>query len=421
MDTQIRACVQKFTRDRSGSIAILFGLSALILFGAAGAAIDTGRAVVASARMTTALDAASLAAAKALRTQNLSTLEVEQVAKAVFDANLEGNVGTTSVDVTSFNVSVDRDNAAVRIDMQARMDTLLARVIGVDVFSFPRSSAAIFDTKDIEVAVQLDVTGSMCDPCTKIDALKSATKSMVDILIPDEPTAQKVRVAFAPFSAGVNAGPYATAVTDGAAASAGSNCVYERANETAYQLSDEQPTIASRLLARNEVNTAGRGDCSNGAEILPLTDDKDTLKSTVDGYSTGGYTAGHIGTAWAWYLLSPKWNAIWPSDAEPAAYNDGKTKKVAILMTDGEYNTFNGYSNASKSETTAKDTCAAMKNAGITVYTVGFELAAGSTAEDIMKSCASAPAKFCDAGDAAGLKACFEAIAVDISRLRLSS
>lgn len=412
--------IYEFASDCRGSIAILFALVALILFGIAGAAIDTGRAMVAKTRLSTALDAASLAAAKGLRLQNLTNSEVIALAQKVFNANMQGNKGTTEAKVKSFKVTVDRDKVSVKIDIEAEMDTVLARVIGVDKFKFPRTSAAIFESKDIEVAVQLDVTGSMCSPCTKMDALKKATKSMIDILIPDIKTGRKVRVGFAPFSGGVNAGPFAASVTDGMSSAAGSTCVFERRNPSSYELSDDLPTGLGRLMARNEVNSGNRGNCSATAQILPMTDDKATLKSTVDSYMTSGWTAGHIGSTWAWYLLSPKWATIWPSSAKPEPYNDGKTIKVAVLMTDGQYNTYNGYSNGTKSRTVAKDVCAAMKAKGIRIYTVGFQLSSAAT-KDVMNSCASSSSNAFEAKNEADLIQAFQSIAVDISRLRLSS
>ena len=57
------------------------------------------------------------------------------------------------------------------------------------------------------------------------------------------------------------------------------------------------------------------------------------------GLKDGGGTAGHIGTAWAWYTLSPNWSSLWPSAASPSPTARRTCDKIAILMTDGEYNT----------------------------------------------------------------------------------
>ena len=52
----------------------------------------------------------------------------------------------------------------------------------------------------------LDVTGSMCTPCSKIDAAKSAAKDLIDIVIWDDQSQFTSRVALAPFAEAVNVG-----------------------------------------------------------------------------------------------------------------------------------------------------------------------------------------------------------------------
>ena len=84
--------------------------------------------------------------------------------------------------------------------------------------------------------------------------------------------------------------------------------------------------------------------------IQPLSSDTTMLKRRIDKLVTGGSTAGHLGTAWAWYLLSPNWNTA--VDGLPDGIRcstlqrpDGqelqrapKLRKIAVLMTDGDYN-----------------------------------------------------------------------------------
>ena len=59
---------------------------------------------------------------------------------------------------------------------------------------------------NVEIALMLDVTGSMCDPCTKIDAVKSAAKDLIDIVVWADQSQYYSRVALAPFAEAVNAG-----------------------------------------------------------------------------------------------------------------------------------------------------------------------------------------------------------------------
>ena len=38
-------------------------------------------------------------------------------------------------------------------------------------------------------------------------------------------------------------------------------------------------------------------------------------------------------------MLSPNWASLWSSASQPKAYGTADLRKIAILMTDGEYNT----------------------------------------------------------------------------------
>ena len=102
-------------------------------------------------------------------------------------------------------------------------------------------------------------------------------------------------------------------------------------------------------------------------------------------------------------------------------------------MTDGEYNyTFdnsgvptnangaNGSANGNSSAAQALATCNQMKQDGIDVYTVGFDLGGNQTAENTLKNCASDNSKFYNAEDAEALKRSFRDIALKISQLYLS-
>ena len=98
--------------------------------------------------------------------------------------------------------------------------------------------------------------------------------------------------------------------------------------------------------------------------------------------------------------------------------------KAVILMTDGIYNTIGGINGGDVSATArqssqlAIDTCEAMKAAGITVYTVGFEAPSGAAAT--LRACASSDSKFFDASNGDELRAAFRAIATELNNLRLT-
>ncbi len=420
----------RFKRDDKGNVAIIFGLTATVAVMFVGMGIDTGRVVHSKSNVRTATDAAALMAAKALRIEGKTEAEAIQIGKNAFDENMKGASGRW-VNIDSVNIYVDNASSEIKVDVEAHVKMNFASVLGITEMKTPASSAALFEKKDVEVSLQLDLTGSMCNggapaPCTnspKIQGLKDATKDLVDILIPDTPAPQKVRIAFAPFTAGVNLGSYQASVADGRTST--DNCVYERVSDT-NQASDVAPVANDSYMIRSDLQAAPHvvpnpRSCPS-APVVPLTDNKSALKTTVDGYVADGYTAGHNGTAWAWNLLSPNFSSVWPLASEPASYSDTKTFKNVILMTDGEYNTKNGKGwSAIQVSQIAVDTCNAMKAAGIRVYTVGFALGGNATAVNTMSACASNPSDFFQAATPDELRTAFKSIANNIMKLRLTN
>jgi hypothetical protein len=194
-------------------------------------------------------------------------------------------------------------------------------------------------------------------------------------------------------------------------------------------------------------NYSWSGDCNSpdaNEQIMPLTNDKNALKSRIDGFTADGSTAGQLGTAWAWYLISPNWANVWPSDSKPASYGQltatnssgrPKLQKIVVLMSDGVFNTYGGdyHGDSSSMATTVSNNtvllCNNMKAAGIKVYTVGFDLGSSTLAINTLKACASRapndppndPSYFYNATTGDALKQAFRDIALKISPLRLRS
>lgn len=417
--------LQSFTADDRGSVAIIFGLCLMAVIMFVACAIDYGRAVSGRTKVVAAVDAAAIYAAKQLKTDGMTLATIEPMARALFDRNMA--TAAKLVKVTGFSMTLTPDGNGVVIDVKAEVSTTFASVAGIKKINVPGTATAVFNSQDIEVALQLDVTGSMGDYIgsqKKITSLKTATSNLLDILLPAGGSGTtKIRVGIAPFSAGVNAGSYASAV---AGATAPGNCVYERRSSSS-NASDDAPTGLDSLKTMNDLSR-GAQPCPTNAKVAALTTDKSALTTVVNGLSAGGTTAGHLGTSWAWYLISPKWSSIWPSASKPADYNDSKTKKVAVLMTDGIYNTVEGIdlgdysSTARDSQSRAVALCDGMKAKGITIYTVGFiKPGDDPAAADTLKSCASGPSYFFKAEDGDQLDVAFRRIAQDISRLRLTN
>lgn len=174
------------------------------------------------------------------------------------------------------------------------------------------------------------------------------------------------------------------------------------------------------------------GTCDTDNYVTPLTPNKTRLNAAIDHLTTGGSTAGQLGIAWAWYALSPNFASVWDKETvnAPMAYGTPELAKVAILMTDGEFNftTCEGRSTASAGcgadspFTQAQAICTAMKAPGsdIIIYTVGLELGTATATTDFLTNCATSPQHAFLAADTEELKLAFQKIATSISKLRLS-
>jgi hypothetical protein len=220
-----------------------------------------------------------------------------------------------------------------------------------------------------------------------------------------------------------------------------STCVVERSGNDKY--TDAAPASGKYVMAHYTQSGGGwgggggtTGSCviPAGSEIMPLTDDKNALLAKIAGLNDGGGTAGHIGTAWAWYTLSPNWGSLWPT-SQPKPYGTQDLDKIAILMTDGEYNTQydkNGVQTGSPNAggavngpatTQAEELCKAMKKPGvdIQIWTIGFDLGSEwSSSYQMLKKCASDSLKFYPAATGEELKLAFQDIGLKLSKLHLS-
>ncbi len=400
MTSSPRKLLADISTDERGSIAILFGLMFMILIMFCGMAIDYARVQQMQTRVIAAADAAALAAGRALLDGRLTDTEVQSMAVQLFEQNIPADSKLGKV--KTIDVNVNRLTGSVTVDINAEVPMTVMRVAGFEKIGFPVKSSTLFDQKDIELGMALDITGSMAG--SKIADLKLAAKDLIDILLPDSGTENKIRIGLAPYAQSVNAGSYAKGVTGGTS----NSCVHERSGTDAF--SDALPTTGKWLGWSKSLT------CPS-AKVEPMTDNKGILKSRVDGYTANGGTAGHLGAAWAWYLVSPEWASIWPSASRPVAYNDGKTNKAIILMTDGEFNTSYVSANGDLPRQ-ALEVCRTMKTKGVLIYAVAFQ--SPGSAEALLKSCATSPDHFFNAKDGNELRSSFQQIATSLNNLRLT-
>ncbi len=313
-----------------------------------------------------------------------------------------------------------------------------------------QKSKVVYEMQKVELALVLDITGSM-NQKNKINDLKVAAKEVIDTLYDGALNEHTIRIAVAPYSASVNAGQLAGAVIVAPVTTTctwswsrgyycrdvsgvdSDTCVIERTGANAA--TDAAPTGADKL--QNMTSPSFGNYACPSSTIIPLMgkSQQNNLKSLIDGYTAMGSTAGHIGTAWGWYLLSPNWAGVLPADSQPEPYGKKDVQKVMVIMTDGEFNTSyiggadpanpwmalsTGAQQITESYQQFDSLCANIKNEKITVYTVGFDLNVPDALAHLA-SCASAPENFYDVKTGAQLKDAFKDIANKLGNLRVAS
>lgn len=448
----LKGRAKRFSGDARGDVAVLFGLMALALFMMIGLAVDYGRYVNARSQTISATDAAVLAGARALQTNGGDQDAALKVAQAYYDQATKNRISVNN-DTIKFSVAdnstavVTTGNATLTTPFMGLAGTKSLPVLHKDGSDYSKAVLAVGGNAELnlEISLMLDVSGSMGEG-SKLQDMKDAANDLVDIVVWKDQSQFSSRIAIVPFSGDV--------LPTSSLMSAATNPSYQstitltsgsgrRKRSTTYEATScvgERPgqDYTDTAPGRNhyvlrEYTDNGRCSINSKGMLLPMTNDKSVLHAKIDGLVDGGNTAGHIGTAWTYYMLSPKWASVLPNGSKPVAYKTENTNKIAVLMTDGEYNQEHdsdgvatgsrgagSSANGTSSPTQAKAVCTDMKKNGIEVYTVGFDLGGNSTAIDTLSNCASDASHFYNSTTGDALKAAFRDIALKISTLYLS-
>ncbi|MGL4488581.1 MAG: vWA domain-containing protein, partial [Rhizobiaceae bacterium] len=372
-------------------------------------------------------DVALLSTAKDIAQGKIAPSDARGAVQNFFEVNLNAK----RTDVASAKI-VDFKYDPAKIKISANVETDLALAFPVFGMGNTRkvstNSVASYVERKVEVAMVLDVTGSMGETIkstgsTKIVDLRKATNVAIDAFL--DSAAGNTRVSIIPYSTGVNSGSFVSAVRDPAGNLPKDACAHERRGIHAFD--DVSPSLW-------KVTRAGDYGCAT-TPIQPLTKNKATLKAMVSTLKQSGGTAGHIGIQWGQYMLSPNWKTWMPASAEPTAYGTPNVDKVMIVMTDGKFN--RDYSTETslpayagimaRSGLLAQEYCKNAKANGVKIYTIGFDLdgiegiAERSEAQTTLTTCASSPSSFFKADNGAQLTAAFKEIAKRVEVVALTN
>lgn len=413
---------EAFRADERGHVAVIFGLVASVLLGTSGLAVDYSRWLDAHNHMQEALDSAVLAAGRSYQVSG--DVAAAQEAGVKYFASMASTRVDKGMPPPTFTFT--NNNSIVVGTSSATISTSLLGLIGIQELTVENTAKATLDVarSDMEISLIMSVGFAMnfatvnlgwgyLDISTKLYDIQQAATDLVNIVMTDDQSGATTRIAVVPYSSYVNVGNYVSKVT-GLPTSQNVvfnyypvSCVTERTGANA--LTDADPTINGQrvgvfwpwntLVAPSSVFSGNWSIWAPSAnncwfpmtQVLPLTADKVTVLNAIAdldlltlSVNTGGFNvnlsfaqlglnAGQLGVAWGYYALSPNWASVW-GDKTGAPYN-GATKKVAVIMGDGNYDTYQGWISLDQAgiRNRANQICTNMKQDGIEIFVVAAE------------------------------------------------
>lgn len=421
--------IRRFLANRDGNVAMMFAICLVPLLVGVGAAVDYARLADARELMQHSLDATVLALSS--EAPKLTAAQLNSRATQVFNVNFpSGKADNISVSATF----TQTNGAVIAATASGTVPMTFLNVIDIPSKTLAVTSKSAWSSTRLRVALALDNTGSMAYS-GKMDALKTATKNLLDKLKSESTTSDDVYVSIIPFNKDVNIGIDLSSYV--AWNKLGRKCVWnsrrnrydcgdnylwpQTKNHSNWEgcVADRDKTsnldisVATPLDEASSYPAEDYADC--GRPLTAMTNNWTALTSAVDAMTPVGATNQTIGLVWAWQSLKSTSPLNAPPKAENYDYQD-----VIILLSDGE-NTMNRFDGDGTSHSTAVDdrmsgVCSAAKADNITIYTV---LVIEGT-ESVLKNCASSVDNYFNASSADEIITSFGAIGDKLSALRIA-
>lgn len=373
-----------FAADEQGSLTIFSIFLFVLLLLIAGMAVDVMHYESERVALQNATDSGILAAAsmsqEASSDKEIEVLVKEYVAKAGYDPDMI-NV-SSNIEMDGNGLDEVRRSVSASIDFQ--VDTMFMSMMGIDYLNGYVSGGAQEAESILEIALVLDISGSM-NSNSKLSNLKRAAKDFVTSIL-DNNSPQNVFITIVPYNHQVymNDDLLARINLD-------NNLIRVRNNDIkSYYPNgaiDEYETLnpnsrcarfasadfgTRRLMSGTSLDVSGvfadenfqwriNGQRNQAysqpynhtnwcndffAQILLYENDETLLHDYIDAIVASGYTAIDYGMNWGVGMLDPSMEpvtddmvraGILPArvGGHPAAYNDTDVRKYVVLMTDG--------------------------------------------------------------------------------------
>jgi Flp pilus assembly protein TadG len=444
--TKLKRGIGAFRAARAGNVAITFALASLPIVGTVGFAVDYSSANSVKAAMQAALDSTALILSKEAGTDTSSQLQTNALKyfNALFTRPQATNILITPTYTTSAGTQIVMTGSA-------NVPTKFLGMIGYNSITVSGSSTVKWGMSRLRVALVLDNTGSMADS-GKINALKTATTNLLSQLSSAATNNGDVYVSIVPFVNAVNlsSANYNASWIDwtdwdannqtcsggGWGGWGGGSCTAANHNTWNGCVTDRGTPGASAPSSGNYDQNVSPPVAGTPATQFPafqapscpqaaigLSYNWSAMNTLVNNMQPGGSTDQPIGLVWGWQTLVGGGPFTAPAMDPNYTYS-----QVIILLSDG-LNTQDrwygdGYNTSTQVDSRMYDqkgngTCANIKAAGITIYTIQVNTD-NSPTSTLLQNCASSSSKFFLLTSANEIVTAFNSIGTNLTQLYVS-
>ena len=349
---RLDARYRSFEKDDEGGMAIIAFFIFLLMLTMGGLSIDLMRHEMERTQLQAVTDSAVLAGGGA--PAGATNEEIKAIVQDFFaksgKAEYLNAIGDDDI-VATLN------SRTVTASADMTLNTYLIKLMGVNTLDAGGGATAEVRTPKLEVALVLDVSGSMSG--TKLTNLKIAAKQFVTTILNSSDPGDVV-ISLVPFSWTTAPGEaiYNAMLPNIVDTQDYSSCL--RFDEDQYEEAFINPTlnpiegpayvqqIYTAVYGGFDALSSGWRSCFNDdyAEILAYSMTEQELHDKIDLLYASGNTSTHIGMKWGAALLDPVFLPVAASlqaqgvmDASltniPAAYDEPESMKIIVVMGDG--------------------------------------------------------------------------------------
>jgi Flp pilus assembly protein TadG len=392
--------LNRFRGDERGNFAMTAAIAMVPILGLAGAALDYSRVASVKTQLQSAADSAVLAAIAEYRSGGSD--DMEEIAERYFKANYDGGFRP------SIGIRLSGDKSVVTLAAHADVPTTFLQVVGQKKLRANAETEAGVGVAMLQIALVLDVTGSM-NRNSKLTVLKDTAQEFIDNILPiGQNNDNLVEFSVVPFNTVVKVD---TAWSDrwwldlnGHSRAGWHGCVWDRSAAWDNGTAEPRSGNVDSFYQASPSSLAETGNCAGMVEVMPLSGDRNRIAGRIQSLSASGMTNTNVGMVWGINTL----------DANlPYQQARADARKIIVFLTDG--NNTDGRIRRKGGTIAQMDpetltTCTEAKADGIEIFTI--RVMEGN--ETMLQACASAPSNYYNVTASQQLGAVFESISEKI-------